>query len=68
MPKTLYISLNVFLEYIGPTLTKKKCTQKLYKTLNFHIFCMQRLYKEKLCMIMNAQGIYTKFLHIYIYI
>ena len=39
--------------------------QKLYKTLNLYIFCIQRLCKSKFCMIMNIQKVYIKFLHIY---
>ena len=53
------------------TLTKKfvqklyKMYTKLYKTLNLYIFCIQRLYKSKFCMIMNVQKMYIKILHIY---
>ena len=39
--------------------------QKLYKTLNLYIFCIQRLYKSKFWMIINVQKMYIKFLHIY---
>ena len=40
--------------------TYTKCIQKLYKTLNLHIFCTQRLYKSKFCMIIT---VYTKNVH-----
>ena len=42
-----------------------KIYTKLYKTLNFYIFCIQKLYKSKFCMIMykkctSNSYIYTK--------
>ena len=70
----LYLVVNSFLPNVlilYPPLPKnlyKNCTKwipKLYKTLNLYIFCIQRSYKSKLCMIMNVQEIYIKFLHIY---
>ena len=70
----LYLVVNSFLPnalILYPPLPKnlyKNCTKwipKLYKTLNLYIFCIQRSYKSKLCMIMNAQEIYIKFLHTY---
>ena len=38
-----------------------KYTQNLYKLRNLYIFCIQRLYKSKFCMIMNVQKIYQNF-------
>ena len=38
--------------------------QKLCKTLNLYIFCVQGLYKSKVCVMMNVQKIYIKFLHV----
>ena len=38
----------------------KKCTQKLYKTLNLYIFYIQKLYKSKFCLIINVQKMYIK--------
>ena len=32
--------------------------KNLYKTLTLYIFCIQKLYKSKFCMIMNAQKMY----------
>ena len=70
----LYLVVNSFLPNVlilYPPLPKnlyKNCTKwipKLYKTLNLYIFCIQRLYKSKLFMIMNVQEIYIKFLHLY---
>ena len=42
-----------------------KCIQKLYKTLYLYMFGIQRLYKSKFCMIMNAQKMSIKFLLTY---
>ena len=68
----LYLVVNSFLPNVlilYPPLPKnlyKNCTKwipKLYKTLNLYIFCIQRLYKSKLCMIKKYTPnsyIYTK--------
>ena len=44
-----------------------KCIQT-FEILNLYIFCIQKLYKSKFCLIMNVQKMYIKFLYIYIYI
>ena len=41
-----------------------KCVQELYKTPNLYIFCAQRLYKSKFCIIMNVRKCTSNF---YIY-
>ena len=42
-----------------------KCIQKSCKTRNLYIFFVQRLFRSKFCMIVNAPKLFIKFLHIY---
>ena len=46
-----------------------KFTQKLYKTLNLYITCIQRLYKSRFFIVMNIQkNVHQIPIYIYIYI
>ena len=69
----LYLVVNSFLPNVlilYPPLPKnlyKNCTKwipELYKTLNLYIFCIQRSYKSKLCMIIMYKK-YTSNSYIY---
>ena len=63
--------LDKLLVFVNNPLPKKlyknytKYIQKLNKTLNLYMFCIQRSYISKFCLIMNVQKMYIKFLHIY---
>ena len=57
--------LNTLTKKIVQKLYKMHNKTNAYKTLNLYIFCMQRLYKSKFCIIMNVHKKYIKFLYIY---